>query len=44
MVGAVSDALYTLFERTGFMEDTVALAWGVIATGPGLDTLLGGVP
>ena len=43
MVAAVSDALHALFERTGFVGDTVALAWGAIATGPGLETLLGGV-
>ena len=43
MAAAVSSALYALFDRTGFVGDTVALAWGTIATGPGLDTLLGGV-
>jgi hypothetical protein len=32
-------ALEDLFARTGFLGDTGALAWAVIATGPGLDRL-----
>ena len=42
MVAQTSAALFELFARTGFLGDTVALAWGVIATGPGVSTLLGG--
>jgi hypothetical protein len=42
MAGAVLDAFHTLLERTGFLDDTVALAWGAIATGAGLDVLMGG--
>lgn len=43
MAGDVSTALFSLFDRTGFIGDTVALAWGAIATGPGLHVLLGGL-
>ncbi len=32
-------ALADLFERTGLRDDVVALAWGAIATGPGLSML-----
>jgi hypothetical protein len=42
MAGDVSRSLSVLFDRTGFLDDTVALAWGAIATGPGLDTMFGG--
>jgi hypothetical protein len=42
MEGDVSAALVSLFEKTGFLGDTVALAWAAIASGPGLAVLFGG--
>ncbi|MEA2555201.1 MAG: hypothetical protein QOI60_532 [Actinomycetota bacterium] len=44
MAGAVADELHALFQATAFTGDTVALAWGTIATGPGLDVFFGGSP
>ena len=44
MRGDVSTAMASLFGESGFLGDTVALAWAAIATGPGLDTLIGGGP
>jgi Prenyltransferase and squalene oxidase repeat len=35
----VERALDVQLERTGLLDDTVALAWGAIATGPGVDVL-----
>jgi hypothetical protein len=32
-------ALFEVFERSGFMDDVVALAWAAIATGPALTSL-----
>jgi hypothetical protein len=40
---AVAHALATTFERTGLLEDAVALAWAALATGPGLEELRRGV-
>jgi hypothetical protein len=42
MEGDISPALASLFEKTGFLGDTVALAWAAIAMGPGLSILFGG--
>lgn len=42
MTAEVSRAMTSLFQESGFLGDTVALAWAAIATGPGLDTLIGG--
>jgi hypothetical protein len=36
---AVSHAVATAFEGTGFLNDIVALAWAALATGPGLEQL-----
>jgi hypothetical protein len=38
----VSTAMESLFDESGFLGDTVALAWAAIASGPGLDRLMGG--
>ena len=43
MAGDVLTELRSVFDRTAFVGDTVALAWGTIATGPGLHTLFQGV-
>jgi hypothetical protein len=32
-------AVFDVFERSGFMDDVVALAWAAIATGPELARL-----
>ena len=32
-------AVFDVFERSGFMDDVVALAWAAIATGPALSRL-----
>jgi hypothetical protein len=32
-------AVFDVFERSGFMDDVVALAWAAIATGPALSSL-----
>ena len=36
---ASEHALFDVFERSGFMDDVVALAWAAIATGPALSGL-----
>jgi hypothetical protein len=32
-------ALGDLFDRSGFLDDVLALAWAAVATGPGLESL-----
>ncbi|MEP7059300.1 MAG: hypothetical protein ABI828_01095 [Actinomycetota bacterium] len=44
MAAQVGATLRSLFRESGFLGDTVALAWAVIATGPGLGTMIGGGP
>lgn len=38
--GASERAAFELFERTGFMDDVVTLAWAAIAVGPALSRLV----
>jgi hypothetical protein len=40
----VEAALGELFERSGFLDDVLALGWAVVATGPGLESLRVGPP